>query len=129
MASIENRSQYLVTVKHRDDLKQTFAHSAKKKADAYVESLKGQRLKPKLSRLDDYFVVRVRSGSDKNQTLVARIEKEANDIKNRLEGERRHGLFVNYAQAHKVAYLFGGGRLRAGIHPARETAQVRRETP
>ncbi|MFM0029724.1 site-specific integrase [Paraburkholderia madseniana] len=102
MASIENRSQYQVTVKHRDDLKQAFAHSAKKKADAYVESLKGQGLKPKLSRLDDYYVVRVRSVSNKNQTLVAHSEAEAYDIKHRLESERRHGLFVNYAQAHQI---------------------------
>lgn len=102
MASIENRSQYLVTVKHRDDLKQTFAHSARKKADAYVESLKGQGLKPKLSRLDDYYVVRVRSVSNRNQTLVAHSETEAYDIKHRVESERRHGLFVNYAQAHQI---------------------------
>jgi len=32
MASIENRSHYEVSVKHRDDLTKTFAHSAKKSA-------------------------------------------------------------------------------------------------
>ena len=34
MASIENRSHYQVSVKHRDDLTQTFAHSAKKRQAA-----------------------------------------------------------------------------------------------
>jgi integrase len=99
MASIENRSHYQVTVKHRDDLTQTFAHSAKKNAEAYCQSLKDQRLKPKLSRLDNYFVVRTRSVSNRNQTLVACSEVEAIEIKQRLESEQRHGLFINYAQA------------------------------
>ncbi|VVE76974.1 integrase [Pandoraea captiosa] len=102
MASIENRSHYQVTVKHRDDLAQTFAHSTRKKAEAYCETLKAQGLKPKLSRLDNYFVVRTRSVSNKNQFLVASSEQEANDIKQRLESEQRQGLFVNYAQAHKT---------------------------
>ena len=102
MASIENRSHYTVTVKHRDDLTRTFAHSAKKKAEAYCQSLKDQRLKPKLSRLDNYFVVRTRSVSNRNQTLVACSEVEANEIKQRLESEQRDGLFINYAQAQKT---------------------------
>jgi hypothetical protein len=85
MASIENRSQYQVTVKHRDDLTQTFAHSAKEKAEAYCAFLKRQRLKPKLSRLDNYFVIRTRSVSNKNQTLVAYSEVEANDTSSVLK--------------------------------------------
>ncbi|PMS29636.1 hypothetical protein B0G57_1512 [Trinickia symbiotica] len=102
MASIENRSRYQVTVKHRDDLTQNFAHSARKKAEAYCQSLIAQRLKPKLSRLDNYFVVRTRSVSNKNQTLVASSEQEANDIKQRLESEQRHSLFIDYARAKKT---------------------------
>jgi integrase len=102
MASIENRSNYKITVKHRDDLTQTFGHNARKKAEAYCDSLKSQGLKPKLTRLDNYFVVRTRSVSNRNQTLVACSEAEANDIKQRLESEQRQGLFINYAQAHKT---------------------------
>lgn len=102
MASIENRSHYQVTVKHRDDLTQNFAHSARKKAEAYCQSLIAQRLKPKLSRLDNYFVVRTRSVSNKNQTLVAHSEQEANDIKQRLESEQRHSLFIDYARAQRT---------------------------
>lgn len=102
MASIENRSSYKVTVKHRDDLTQTFAHNAKKKAKAYFDALVKQRFKPKLSRLNDSFVVRTRSVSNKNLTLVAHSEIEANDIKLRLETEQRHGLFIDYAKARKT---------------------------
>jgi integrase len=102
MASIENRSHYQVTVKQRDDLTQTFAHSARQKAEAYCQSLKDQRLKPKLSRLDNYFVVRTRSVSNRNQTLVASSLAEANDIKQRLESEQRQGLFVDYGKAQQT---------------------------
>ena len=102
MASIENRSSYKITVKHRDDLTQTFAHNAKKTAEAYCDALLKQRLKPKLSRLNESFVVRTRSVSNKNQTLVAHSETEANDIKLRLETEQRHGLFIDYSKARKT---------------------------
>ncbi|MDR3409544.1 MAG: hypothetical protein P4L87_01125 [Formivibrio sp.] len=39
MASIENRSHHQVSVKHCDDLTKTFVHNAKKKAEAYCQSL------------------------------------------------------------------------------------------
>jgi hypothetical protein len=39
MASVENRSQHLVTVKHRDDLNKTFPHTAEAKAEGYCQSL------------------------------------------------------------------------------------------
>ncbi len=39
MASIENRSQFKVTVQNRDDLTQTFTHSAFKAVKAYIEGL------------------------------------------------------------------------------------------
>ncbi|MDE1143501.1 MAG: site-specific integrase [Paraburkholderia tropica] len=102
MASIENRSHYQVTVKHRDDLAQTFPHSARKKAEAYFDSLKVQKLKPKLSRLDNHFVVRTRSVSNKNQFLTASSEQEANDLKQRLEFEQRQSLFIDYTRAKKT---------------------------
>lgn len=102
MASIENRSHYQVTVKNRDDLTQTFAHNARKKAEAYLRSLEAQKLKPKLSRLDNYYAVRDRSVSRPEQTLYARSKAEAEQIKARLESEHQHSLFINYAQGYKT---------------------------
>lgn len=102
MASIENRSHYQVSVKNRDDLTQTFAHSAKQKAEAYCLSLKAQKLKPKLSRLDNYFVVRDRSVSRKAQTLQANSQAKAESIKKKLEDEQQRSLFIDYAQAYQT---------------------------
>ncbi|WP_322035234.1 site-specific integrase [Burkholderia cenocepacia] len=101
MASIENRSHYEVSVKHRDDLTQTFAHSAKKKAEEYCRSLKAQGFKPKLSRLDNYYAIRDRSVSRPEQTLYAHSKAEAETVKARLESEQKQGLFIDYAQGYK----------------------------
>ncbi|PLK49850.1 site-specific integrase [Uliginosibacterium sp. TH139] len=104
MASIENRSHYQVSVKHRDDLTRTFTHNALKKADEYCASLTKQGLKPKLSRLDDYYAVRDRSTTRPEQTLFASSKLEAEAIKQRLESEQKQGLFVNYAKGLKTSF-------------------------
>lgn len=104
MASIENRSHYQVTVKSRDDLTRTFAHCAKKKAEAYLTSLAAQKLKPKLARLDNYYAIRDRSVSRPEQTLYARSKAEAEHIKARLESEHQQSLFINYAQGYKTTF-------------------------
>jgi hypothetical protein len=57
MASIENRSRYQVSVENRDDLTKTFAHSSKLKAEEYLQTLATQKLKPRLSRWDDNFII------------------------------------------------------------------------
>lgn len=102
MASIENRSHYQVTIKNRDDLTRTFAHSAKKAAEEYCEALKAQKLKPRLARLDNCYVVRDRSVSRKTQTLPASSAAEAKDIKDKLESEHRRSVFTDYATGYRT---------------------------
>lgn len=60
MASIENRSRFKVTVQNRDDLTRTFTYSAVKGVKAYIAEMKGKGFKPKASRLNDSFAVRIR---------------------------------------------------------------------
>lgn len=102
MASIENRSHYQVTIKNRDDLTKTFPHNAKKAAEDYCESLKAQKLKPRLARLDNCYVVRDRSVSRKTQTLPASSAAEAEDIKIKLESEHRRSVFTDYATGYRT---------------------------
>jgi len=104
MASIENRSRIRVTVKNRDDLTKTFAHNAEKAIQDYIQELRSQRLKPRLTSLDDYYLVRTRSVAHKNQVLVAYSETEAIETKQRLESEQRQGLFIDYAKGRKVSF-------------------------
>lgn len=103
MASIENRSRYVVTVQNRDDLTKTFACNREAELKAYIAHLKAQGYKPKLSRTNDNYVVRVREAGKTKQTLPARSEQEAIDIKQRIELERRNGLFVDYSKGRSVS--------------------------
>lgn len=104
MASIENKSGYEVTVKNRNDLTKAFSHAAKQAAEEYCRSLSAQKLKPRLARLDNSFIVRVRSVSRKTQTLYASSLSEAQDIKNQLESERRRSIFTNYAIGYQTTF-------------------------
>lgn len=103
MASIENRSRIQVTVKNRDDLTKQFAYSADKAIQVYVQKLRDEGLKPRLTSLNDHYVVRTRSVGAKNQCIVAHSEAEAIDIKHRLESELRRGLFIDYGSGQKAS--------------------------
>lgn len=104
MASIENRSRYQVSVKNREDLTKTFAHSSKSKAEEYCQSLELQKLKPKLSRLDDNYIIRIRTrtpGRD-DQVLYAKSLKDAELVKAKLKVEHSQGLFIDYSKAQST---------------------------
>ncbi|MCF8157310.1 MAG: site-specific integrase [Rhodoferax sp.] len=103
MASIENRSRFVVSVKNREDLTQTFAYNREKQLKAFIAELKAAGYKPQLSRTDDVFAIRVRDGGRLKQCLYASSEQEAIDIKIRLELERRNGLFIDYAKGRRVS--------------------------
>ena len=96
MASVENRSRFLVTVKNRDDLSQTFAYTAQKGLQAHLRELKSQGFKPKLSRLNDVFAVRVRQIGYPDQCIFANSDQEAVVIKQTIESERHRGIFTDY---------------------------------
>lgn len=104
MASIENRSRYVVSVQNRDDLTKTFAFNREAALKQYIADLKAQGFKPKLSRTNDAYVVRIREAGKPKQTLTASSEQEAIDIKQRVEVERRTGLFVDYAKGRSVTF-------------------------
>ncbi|MFM2067258.1 MAG: hypothetical protein RLZZ584_2167, partial [Pseudomonadota bacterium] len=104
MASIENRSRFVVTVRQREDLRQTFAYNREVKLAAYVAALEAQGFKPKIARTQDSYAIRVREVGRPLQCLYAHSPQEAIDIKQRLEQERRNGLFIDYAKAHRLTF-------------------------
>lgn len=103
MASIENRSHYRVTVKNRDDLTKTLPHNQSKKAEAYFQSLQAQKLKPKLFRLDDHYIIRVRKKGLEEQVLTANSLKTAELIKAKLLLDHSQGLFRDYSKGQKIS--------------------------
>jgi hypothetical protein len=104
MASIENRSRYQVWVKNRDDLTKTFAHNSKCKAEEYFQGLAAQKLKPKLSRLNDNYIIRVRKQGLDDHVLYANSLKEAELVKSKLKVEHSQGLLIDYSQAQNMTF-------------------------
>jgi hypothetical protein len=104
MASIENRSRFIVAVQNREDLTQTFAYNRDKQLKLYIAKLKAKGYKPNLVRTNDSFAIRVREAGHRTQCLYMHSEQEAIDIKQRLELERRNGLFVDYAKGRSVTF-------------------------
>ena len=103
MATIENRSRFVVTVANRDDLLKTFPHSKRADAMAYVRQLSNEQgFKPKLSRENNNFIVRFREVGHPELALPASSMEEAVAIKMRIEGERATGLFIDYGKGRTV---------------------------
>lgn len=104
MASIENRSRFIITVQNCEHLTKTFAYNREKDLKAYLADLKADGYKPKLARTNDSFAIRVREAGRRAQCLYASSEQDAIDVKQRLELEHRKGLFVDYAKGHSVTF-------------------------
>lgn len=98
MASIENRSRFSVTVPKQEDFTKSFAYTREKEAKSYIAELKAAGYKPKLSRTDDSFAIRVREAGHRRQCRYASSLQEAIDIQQRVEVERRKDLFVDHAK-------------------------------
>lgn len=104
MATIENRSVYVVTVLKREDLTKTFAYTRLKEVKAYVVELKAAGYQPKLSRTNDKFAIRVRDLGHRHQCLYATSLGEASQIQKRIESERSTQYFADYALGHSITF-------------------------
>lgn len=103
MASIENRSRTEVLVKNRPDLTRLFPYTKPNEAQSYVTELRAAGHKPSVSILDEAYLVRFRVNR-KRCNFTASTEAEALAIKQRIESEQHHGLFVDYTKAHQARF-------------------------
>lgn len=104
MARIENRSRFIVTVKNRGDLSKTFPFDATDAVKAYIADLTAQKFKPKASRLNDTYLVRFRAVGHPDMNLTVGSEEEAAELEQRIESERRTGLFIDYTKGWKYSF-------------------------
>ena len=102
MASVENRSRFTVSVKHRPDLTIEFPHTRRSDAIKYLESLRDKGYKPAIARADDNLWVRIRGKGCKATSVPASSYDEAERIIQRIEAEQRNGLFIDYRAGHLV---------------------------
>lgn len=102
MASIENRSRFVVTVQNCEDLTRTFSYNREKELAAYVAQLKASGYKPRRVRTNDTYAIRVGGAGQRSQCLYYPSEEKAVDTKQRVELERRDSLFGDYGLGRSV---------------------------
>jgi integrase len=105
MATIENRSRYVVSVKNREDLYREFPFTNLSEAKLYAKNIQAeQKLKPVLTQKKDAFFVRIRQTGYKTVQKTFATEVEAATAIARIEAERINGIFIDYTKAHKVTF-------------------------
>lgn len=104
MATIENRSRYIVSVKNRDDLCREFPFSKLPEAKQYAVDLGKQNFKPYLTQKENAFLVKIMQAGYKPVRATCYSLQEAQDAIARIEAERRTGLFIDYTKAHQVTF-------------------------
>jgi hypothetical protein len=120
VASITNRSNFVVTVTKHDELEKSFPYDADDKLKAYVKSLREQGFKPKLVQLATSFLVRVRRTGHPEQSITFGSRQEAEAFDARVKADQHQGLFIDYPPCKAVCELSPNGRLET--NPGYSTA-------
>ncbi|EEF27621.1 conserved hypothetical protein [Ricinus communis] len=105
MATIENRSRYVVSVKNNDEYYREFPFTNRDAATEYCAWLETEKgYKAKLKQKEDSFFVRIRqTGYPLFQKTFKSLE-EADTAIARIEAERKDGIFIDYKKAHTVTF-------------------------
>jgi integrase len=98
MAHIENRSRTQISVKNRPELTQLFPFDKKAAATKYFNELRELGYKPNATVLDESYSVRFEVHGQR-KSFTAKTASEAIAVKQRIESEQHHGLFVDYTEA------------------------------
>ena len=104
MASVDNRSNIVISVPRHPGLTKTFSYDQPKKAKAYFQSLQAQGHKPDIAQLEDSIQVRVRRVGQKDQYETFGSIAEADAFVKRIESEQQQGLFIDYTSAANVTF-------------------------
>jgi len=96
MATIDNRSAFIVTVPHYPKLKRIFPWARSKDAQSYMQNLMDQGFKPDIDQEQDSFQVRVRRVGHKSQIKTFKKLAEAEAFVATINAEQHQGLFRDY---------------------------------
>jgi hypothetical protein len=102
LATITNRSRYVVSVKNRPDLTQEFPFTDGQRARARLGELRAKGFKPTLTQREDTLLVRIRVKGLPKQSFQAKTYAEAEAAIQRIESDQHRGLFIDYTRAHKI---------------------------
>ncbi len=105
MASIFNRSPFVVRVAGKPKFDKQFPLNARPRADAYASELVARGLQPRIEQLEISFQVRVTGGGRTKPTLKTFDSREAAEAFVKVaDGDRARGLYVEYTAAHRVSF-------------------------
>ena len=114
MASISNRSRYVVIVEDNPEHTKFFPFTALDRADGYVRELeqqikqgvlsaknsKGKPAKVDLQQLEDNLLVRIRDLGYPKQSFHASSYEDAEKQITIIMGDRAKGLHIEYTKGH-----------------------------
>lgn len=104
MASIDNRSRFIVRVQNRDDLERRFSYNQTKKVTQYVDELKQQGFKPRVERANDAYQVCIRQKGYPELTRTVGSLEEAEALVERITSQRKDGLFIDYSKGWNTTF-------------------------
>ena len=104
MATITNRSAFIVSVARHSALARTFAHDALADITAYVKQLGEQGFKPSIKQLEDQMHVRIRRVGYAEQNITFKSAALADAFVKKVESDQVQGLFIDYTAAAKVSF-------------------------
>jgi integrase len=104
MATVDNRSNLVVSVPKHPELTRSFAYDNVEATRAYYQSLITQGHKPSIAQLEDSIQVRVRRVGHQDLTETFKSFAEADSFIKRVESEQAQGLFVDYTTAANVTF-------------------------
>jgi hypothetical protein len=104
MATFQNRSRWVVTVKHRTDLTQEFPHSLLDRAEAYGVELHRSGYAPRLSHLDDDGYYRIRRRGRPKINTGGLTRRKAGDAMVEIEARMSRGLLTDDTAAQTVQF-------------------------
>ena len=106
MATITNRSAFIVSVPRHSDLERSFTYDAQPDITDYVKQLREQGFKPAIRQLEDQMQVRIRRVGHAEQFITFKSAALADGFVKKVESDQVQGLFVDYTAAANVSFAF-----------------------
>lgn len=104
MATIQNRSPYVISVAKHPELTRKFPFSQLKAAKAYMQEMRDQHPKSKVevAQEEGHFQVRLRNKGHREQTKSFESLTKADQFIKELDAQQSRGLFRDYTTAYGI---------------------------
>jgi integrase len=104
VASIENRSRFIVTVKNNEAKTKHFPYNKLPAVEAYMQELRADGYKPKADQLDESWLVRIRQTGYPKLEKTFSSEEIAEAFVKKVEAERAQKIFIDYGKSFNATF-------------------------